>query len=1805
MKKLTLVAIALLASVVSFALNPFAYGLSSSLSDDGINLTVNYSLNANATSVNVVILNGEDVVATLPSDGTTKGDHSMRVSAIDLPKNVSLTWKVEVNGNSVDKPTQEPTAYNLYCPHGLAIDKDPESEYFGRILVADAMQIVKDKTGYLGSGKGAGLYVFAPDFTNDGKVYNGGLDFTRKLASNGYQPYRVKISEDGRIFVSSLDLNGVVVWEVSKDLQTWTPVIAGTNNATDYNIYDAESNFVAGLNCSMDVIGSGENLKLLLYSTNNKGIAYNQSGYRLDEYALGTATTWTGTPKNILTGGKYALVHTNAEFIYDGEGGYWFGASRGGNAGQPNLAHINAEGVEDYRDETNTYYGGDGVLLHKGMLIKGRQTTVDFITLGKDAEGKPTLTSKWNITADKIGRNKNEFAVDYADNLYVVGNSGEKIIAYALPYSGKVSTPAAAKYAFELQEVQATVYTIIATPNNDAMGTVSGAGTYVEGDEVTLTATPKTGHIFVDWSNGETTNPLVFNATEDVELTANFKALQYTVTVGVNDEAKGSVTHAGANTLDYGTKLVLEATPAEGNRFVQWSTGATDNPLTITVTKDLEIAALFENTNITARAWAYDLSLTTEGDNYTFTFKATTPATATLIFTNADGEETGLVELGTIAAGVNTKTLTAAEIPGEGKLNWAVKMAYDEVVELREVTDQSRGIYNFYSMMDVLVDNNPESEYFGKIYIQQSMDGVSDGATTRSQTQKSGIFIYDQELNELNPTSNVGIQPTLPAGYSIGTGRNTFHRLDIDPKTGNLTYCYNIAGQPAVFAMDRANLTGEITNLVADIDGISRTSAHCFDAEGALYVYDLPAAATIYKIVDGVATVFAASDAKWVQASATMAVDGRGGLWVAQNRGQMDSYYQLAHYTKDGVLDYAVYEGNTNGFTGGSVRGALAYDAERHILAQGRNGAVELFNVAYDAETGVPTLTKFATTPAIATNIDGLHFDYAGDLYVVNSSTEKFQKFVIPTDNNTCTTPAASKYAFEIATVVEPVEMVGVVKRALQNGEGVVVLTHEADGTPHIYNMVGETITEVSQEGVVPVNPANEYDYLSISDIALTDDGKLVACNYIRCAAADPSVGTTRYYIWNDLAEAPALWFTSYKTGNSTLGDVGYTFAVKGVSTNAQVMTTAVHNKNRAARINLHTIVNGVEETSKYHRFGLHTTDSYFTEAKRGVQFQLSTTPLDGTWAMDGDLANPAGFTVPSDVNAGYVGTELPAEVVLGKKYNGASYVTCLLKELMVAPYADAEEKLAGVKVIDITAGFATAKVIKEANLDAPVAATAAATAVAVAENVLTVTLVADAEVHTLTIELDTKPDTHTITATANIEERGYIEGLENEGVYEAGDEVTLRAVANDGYEFVDWSNGSTDNPLTFVVKKDENLVANFRPVLASSITLNALPVHDYSTSIVGTIKRAIQNGENTIVLTHEADGTPHIYNVAHATKTVTEISQEGVVARDPDNVGDYLSISDIALTDDGKLVACNYIRCQNTDAQVDAGYKRGTNRFYIWDELTGAAKEWFTEQFAGNSYRADAGYTMALKGSSTDCNVLVTVRHYNAAGAGGSDGSVRMHYFTIAGGAKTSRIYLGWTIEPTAPYYTHTIGENMLLSSSPIATMNFIMDANLTVPSEFQVIGDAKDVTILGRMAADSVSAKYNGASCLPNYNEHHLLLTPYANEEGNLAGVKVLDIADGLTGATELITNTDLATAENSTAAAATAVVDAEGKLTIHLFADAKVYTFTQKEQGPATAIDNNTAVAPQVDKILRNGLVLIIRDGKTYNMVGQEVK
>ena len=164
MKKLTLFLVAMLFSTLSFAeLNPYAYGLSSELSADKTTLTVNYSLNADATGVSVVILNGETEVHTVAcNDKKAKGSHSVNIdiSTLGLPTGKSLTWKVVVTGNSVANPTLHDESIRFYLPYGMDIDVDPESDYLGNWYVIEATNGGQNKTGYQSNPFGRGLYAF-------------------------------------------------------------------------------------------------------------------------------------------------------------------------------------------------------------------------------------------------------------------------------------------------------------------------------------------------------------------------------------------------------------------------------------------------------------------------------------------------------------------------------------------------------------------------------------------------------------------------------------------------------------------------------------------------------------------------------------------------------------------------------------------------------------------------------------------------------------------------------------------------------------------------------------------------------------------------------------------------------------------------------------------------------------------------------------------------------------------------------------------------------------------------------------------------------------------------------------------------------------------------------------------------------------------------------------------------------------------------------------------------------------------------------------------------------------------------------------------------------------------------------------------------------------------------------------------------------------------------------------------------------------------------------------------------------------
>ncbi len=104
---------------------------------------------------------------------------------------------------------------------------------------------------------------------------------------------------------------------------------------------------------------------------------------------------------------------------------------------------------------------------------------------------------------------------------------GNTVVSTSTNYTFTVTEAASYTATFTLNS-----YAITATANPTSGGTVSGAGTYNHGDQVTLTATANEGYTFVDWTeNGvavTTDASYSFMAIGDRDLVANFSEMTFT-----------------------------------------------------------------------------------------------------------------------------------------------------------------------------------------------------------------------------------------------------------------------------------------------------------------------------------------------------------------------------------------------------------------------------------------------------------------------------------------------------------------------------------------------------------------------------------------------------------------------------------------------------------------------------------------------------------------------------------------------------------------------------------------------------------------------------------------------------------------------------------------------------------------------------------------------------------------------------------------------------------------------------------------------------------------------------------------------------------------------------------------------------------------------------------------------------------------------------------------------------------------------------------------------------------------------------
>ena len=171
----------------------------------------------------------------------------------------------------------------------------------------------------------------------------------------------------------------------------------------------------------------------------------------------------------------------------------------------------------------------------------------------------------------------------------------------SFPYPGYDEKFASQGNAFvTLSAILEGQYLIATTVNPVQGGTTTGSGSYSEGDEATVTATPNDCWFFVNWTeNGtivSTNEEYSFVVTGDRNLTANFEQIQYQIGTTSNPTSGG--TTSGNGTYLCGLPATVTAIPEDGFSFVNWTENSTEvstlTSYTFTVESDRNLIANFQ-----------------------------------------------------------------------------------------------------------------------------------------------------------------------------------------------------------------------------------------------------------------------------------------------------------------------------------------------------------------------------------------------------------------------------------------------------------------------------------------------------------------------------------------------------------------------------------------------------------------------------------------------------------------------------------------------------------------------------------------------------------------------------------------------------------------------------------------------------------------------------------------------------------------------------------------------------------------------------------------------------------------------------------------------------------------------------------------------------------------------------------------------------------------------------------------------------------------------------------------------------------
>ncbi len=433
--------------------------------------------------------------------------------------------------------------------------------------------------------------------------------------------------------------------------------------------------------------------------------------------------------------------------------------------------------------------------------------------------------------------------------------------------------------------------------------------------------------------------------------------------------------------------------------------------------------------------YAYNLNYQNNDGTYTFTFNANDNANEAYInfYDNETGELLGTIEIPNVVLGENEFTVSQEQLPGEygTNMNWDITLVGEPIARIDQLSElNSDCVYSGCLFNNV--DKNPESPYFGNIYVANRISQPNAG---------NGLYIYDPMMTRQNSTAYHG-ETMLSSPYRLAVAPDgTVYIPDwSDPYSG-------------VYVADPANIEADFTQfflgtrassgLFTNEDGVkvggSATSV-AFIGSGAdtkMFVFseDVPGPSgngngvAIYNVGNEDGTIArtwgVAPDnyfdigSKMLNTNGNVVPTEDGGAFVSQVRSAGNNQSGVPSFVYVNPEGQIVFNSGSdlqdlNGSLGAGM--AVSNDGKTLVINNG-SGEVEFFDLAWNRDGGTPVITPrgYSFVSAARRNDGSSHnnyiyqmnFDYGGNLIVTGN---KVAMYSIPTNNNENSTPAKKEY---------------------------------------------------------------------------------------------------------------------------------------------------------------------------------------------------------------------------------------------------------------------------------------------------------------------------------------------------------------------------------------------------------------------------------------------------------------------------------------------------------------------------------------------------------------------------------------------------------------------------------------------------------------------------------------------------------------------------------------------------------------------------------------------------------------------------